>query len=436
MKTLIRNVRVVDATTDRTASVLIENGRIAALLPPDAPMPTGPAAAGIRVIEPAAGTVLMPAFVELHAHFRDPGFPDKETVESGSLAAVAGGYGTVVCMANTKPVMDDPAAAAALKARSDALGLIDLYPALALTRGMAGADTSGLDALAAAPDESAARRAVRVLSEDGKDVADDAVFLEALRKAARLRIPVSCHCDFGGPEAEKARAAGAGRPEISRIEEDQATARVIESGARAGCRLHIAHCSTAKALDLVRAAKARGVDVTCEVSPHHMALTEADAERLGNEGPGRVNPPLRAEEDRQAVVRAILDGTADAIATDHAPHTEADKAAGAPGFVGLETAFAVCRTWLVGPDRLDLRKLSSLMSAFPARLLGLNDRGRIAAGLRADLILVDPDAGATVDPSAFKSRGKNSPFAGRKLTGRVLATMVGGRLVYDNGERT
>ncbi len=431
MRTLIRNVRVVDEATDRIASVLIEDGRIAAVLPPGAPLPASSAA--LRTLDPGTGTVLMPAFVELHAHFRDPGYPNKETLESGSLAAAAGGYGTVVCMANTKPAMDDPAAAAALKARSDALGLIDLYPAMSLTRGMAGSDTSGLDALAAAPEGGAARRAVRILSEDGKDVADDAVFLEALRKAARTGVPVSCHCDFGGPEAEKARAAGAGRPVVSRIEEDYATARAIALGTQAGCRLHIAHCSTEKAIGLVRDAKARGLAVTCEVSPHHLALTEADAERLGAEGPGRVNPPLRTEEDRQAVVGAIFDGTADAIATDHAPHTAADKAGGSPGFVGLETAFAVCRTWLVEPGRLDLMRLSSLMSASSARILGLTDRGRIAVGLRADLVLVDPEAKAAVDPTAFKSKGKNSPFAGMQLRGRVLATLVSGRIVYDSG---
>ncbi|MFA6505504.1 MAG: dihydroorotase [Treponemataceae bacterium] len=432
MKTLIRNVRVVDETTDKIASVLIENGRIAAILPPDAPIPMP--LAGMRVIEPKAGTVLMPAFVELHAHFRDPGFPDKETVESGSLAAVAGGYGTLVCMANTKPVMDSPTAAAALKARSDALGLIDLYPALALTKGMAGTDTSGLDALAAAPTGTAERGAVRVLSEDGKDVPTDAVFIDAFKKAAKLAIPVSCHCDFGGPEAEAAKAAGKGREIVSRIEEDYATERAIKLAAGTGCKLHIAHCSTVKSLDLVRQAKAKGANITCEVSPHHLACTEADAERLGNEGPGRVNPPLRAEEDRQAVVRAILDGTADAIATDHAPHTVADKAGGSPGFVGLETAFAVCRTWLVESGRLDLMRLSHLMSAAPARILGLTDRGRIALGLNADLVLVDPEAQVTVNPATFKSRGKNSPFTGKTLSGKILATIVRGRIVYESGE--
>lgn len=430
MRTLFRNVRVVDAETDRFADVFIDGERIAAVLLPGTAKPDN----ADRVFAPARGSVLMPAFVELHAHFRDPGYPEKETLESASLAAVAGGYGTVVCMANTKPAMDDPAAAAALKARSDALALIDLYPALCLTRGMAGTDTSGLDALAAA--EGRQRAAVRLLSEDGKDVADDAVFRDAFAKAAGLGIPVSCHCDFGGAEAEAARAAGEGRAVVSRIEEDYATERAIALAEGTGAALHIAHCSTAASLEAVRKAKARGARVTCEVTPHHLACTEADAERLGLEGPGRVNPPLRTEEDRLAVIAAILDGTAEAIATDHAPHSEADKAAGSPGFTGLETAFAVCRTVLAGEekDKIDLRRLSDLMSATPARILGIEDRGLVAAGMRADLVLVAPDEEWTPEAGRLRSRGKNTPFAGRALRGRVRLTLNGGRTVYDSGE--
>ena len=182
----------------------------------------------------------------------------------------------------------------------------------------------------------------------------------------------------------------------------------------------------------MRRAKAAGQAVTCEVSPHHLVLTEADAARLGSDGPGRVNPPLRSEADRLALIKGILDGTVDAIATDHAPHTAADKAAGAPGFTGLETAFAACKTELVDSGLIGLSRLSSLMSANPARILGLSDRGRLEAGTRADLVLVDPFASYAVDPSAFRSKGRNSPFSGRVLRGRVLAAYHGGESVHDS----
>jgi dihydroorotase len=407
VRILFRNVRVVDAETDRTADVFVDGERIAAVMLPLTARTEG----ADLVVVPPAGTVLMPAFVELHAHFRDPGFPEKETLESASLAAVAGGYGTVVCMANTKPVMDSPAEASALKARADALGLVDLYPALSLTLGMAGTDLGGLDALAAAAPEE--RAAVRLLSEDGKDVADDAVLRAAFKKAAGLGLPVSCHCDLDG--------------------EDRATERALALGAATGASVHIAHCSTAASLEAVRRAKARGERVTCEVTPHHLALTEADAAALGAAGGGRVNPPLRTEADRLAAVAAVRDGTADAIATDHAPHTAADKSAGAPGFTGLETAFGVCRTVLCGPGGIDLKKLSELLSSAPARILELADRGLVAPGLRSDLVLVAPDEEWTVDASRFRSRGKNTPYQGRALRGRVRLTLRGGRIVYDSG---
>ncbi len=445
MRILIRNVRIVDAETDMVGSVLIEGERIAAVDRNPRGTELGEAE---RIIDgrgpqnessvPRSSSsvptlTLMPAFVELHAHFRDPGFPEKETLESGCLAAVAGGYGTVVCMANTKPVMDEPAAARALKERSDALGLIDLYPALSLTRAMEGRDVAHLTRV------DGAYGAVRLLSEDGKDVLDEETFSEALRIAARLGLPVSCHCDAGGSEAAAAKAAGAPRSVWSRIEENVATERALSLGEAAGCHLHIAHVSTKEAVAAVRAAKTRTLrdrayQFTAEATPHHLALTEADAARLGDEGPGRVNPSLRAEDDRLAVIAGIVDGTIDAIATDHAPHTRADKEAGAPGFSGLETAFAVCLTELVAKGRIDLKRLSSLMSSVPAGILGLGDRGRIMVGMRADLVLVDTEAEWTVTAEAFRSRGKNTPFAGRRLRGKVFTTIHSGKIVYERSE--
>jgi dihydroorotase len=374
----------------------------------------------------------MPAFIDLHAHFRDPGYLEKETLETASLAAVAGGYATVVCMANTNPVTDTKEKAQAIKARCDSLGLIDLYPVLSLTKNMAGQELSGIKEISSASN-------ILMLSEDGKDIADDKLFLAAMNEAKRLSIPVSCHCDFGGAEAEAAKTAGRSRSEWSRIEENNAVRRVIELGKKSGCHVHIAHVSTKETVELIRENKKNisddtGFVLSCEATPHHIGATDEDARRMGDESFGRVNPPLRSEVDRQVIIAAINDGTIDAIATDHAPHGEADKATGAPGFCGLETAFAVCLSNLTSATKSDgfvLQQLSALMSANPARILGLQDRGRIAAGLRADFVIVDTQAKWKVEPEKFKSKGKCSPFADIELWGNILMTINAGEIVFD-----
>jgi dihydroorotase len=317
---VLKNFRLVDEAVDFFGTLVVEDGIIREIVPDglDAVLYERElerrCLAANRIID-GEGKVLTPAFVDLHAHFRDPGFLEKETLESGCLAAVAGGYGTVVCMANTKPVTDTMEKAAALRLRSDALGLISLYPALSLTRGMEGTEL--------VPD--AIDTFFGLFSEDGRDVADDALFAAAFTAAKHLNVPVSCHCDVGGREAEAAKQAGAGRDVWSAIEENAATRRAIDIGRRAGGRVHIAHVSTKEAAALVREAKAaiknsgEAAVLTCEATPHHIALTLDDAAALGAESYGRVNPPLRREDDRRALIAALLDGTVDAIATDHAP---------------------------------------------------------------------------------------------------------------------
>jgi len=451
---LLKNFRIVDETTDARGSVLVEDGIIKEVFIEKDNDNSTQSAANItaRYAEYNADTViggrnlaLMPAFVDLHAHFREPGFSEKETLESACLAATAGGYGTVVCMANTAPATDSLLQALSVRERTTALGLVDVYPALSLTQKMEGKALSEITLLAGKdqnpnPDISTLNphRNIRLLSEDGKDVADDPLFLAAMAEARRTGIPISCHCDLDG--------------------ENNATRRVIELGKIAGCHIHIAHVSTKEAVEMIREAKKTipgntGFSLTCEATPHHIALTEKDAAALGAETHGRVSPPLRTEEDRQALIAAIVDGTVDAIATDHAPHTQADKEKSAPGFSGLETAFAVCYSTLVLPGYISLSKLSSLMSAAPARILvhrrhgkdteeeGVHgghgrdtdeeDRGRIAPGLRADFAVADLSARWTVDPAAFKSRGKNSPFAERELCGRIAMTIRGGSVVFQ-----
>jgi dihydroorotase len=508
---VLKNFRITDESGDLTGSLVVEDGVIREIIPGGeaglAGVSSGKEAgrrclAAERVIDgryfipgedryiPGRYRVLMPAFVDLHAHFRDPGFFDTppsegpfpaETLESACLAAAAGGFGTVVCMANTRPPLDTLEKAQALKTRSDALGIIDLYPVISLTKNMEGKELSGISDVS--PHAGHEARIPLMLSEDGKDLSDEALFLSAMGEARRIGVPVSCHCDFGGGEAAACKERGEPRRVWSRLEENSAVRRAIELGKRAGCHIHIAHVSTKEAVETIRQAKAElrqkagrdaarnggaggggesggGFRLTCEAMPHNIALTEERARELGEESFGRVNPPLRAETDRQAIIAAILDGTIDLIATDHAPHAMADKAGGAPGFSGLETAFAVCYTELAGgvpgdaagvpAGRIGLSRLSALMSANPARILRLAGegsgtadsdivdtggapagRGRIAPGLRADLVILDPDAAWKVDPAAFKTRGKNSAFAGRTLRGKVLVTLHGGRVVYE-----
>ena len=416
MSLLCRDVRIVDEQTDSVGSVYIERGRIVAVV--EAGVPIESCRPTMIIEGKAAGSdnrlVLMPSFIDLHAHFREPGFPDKETLESGSLAAVAGGYGTVVCMANTRPVIDSVEAAMALCARAQTLGLIDLYPVLALTRGMEGKDSSHL---VEAAGSALIGDAIRMLSEDGKDVADDLAMVAAMEAARELDLPVSCHCDSGGEAA--------------------ATARAIRLAGQAGCRVHVAHVASVGALAAIRAARKAGMgrrELTCEVTPHHLALTTADARSLGVDSWGRVAPPLGTDADRAALLAAIQDGTVDALATDHAPHRAEDKLSGAPGFTGLETAFAIYLGALVQAGLITLGRLSALLSANPARILGLHDRGRVQTGLRADLVLVDPALDWTVQQMDFRSRGANSPFIGRHCRGRVLMTLRAGNVVYDRSQ--
>ena len=444
----LKNFRIVDSHSDFFGSLIIEDRIIKKVIPhspSDAPeLIDGDFRTASIIINGAdfqaqctedSYPVLMPAFIDLHAHFRDTGTlgtgtpSPAETLESASLAAAAGGFGTVVCMANTQPVTDTTEKARLMKQRCDALGLIDLYPVVSLTKNMDGRELTSI------PDNAPYRPLL--LSEDGKDIADEAVFLSAMKQAAHLRIPVSCHCDFGGDEAERAKAANAPRAEWSRIEENNAVKRAIELGKRAGCHVHIAHVSTQEAAGLIRAEKkamrltspGSGFILSCEATPHHIAANEDDARRMGENSHGRVNPPLRSEADRLAIIEALRDGTIDAIATDHAPHGNADKAAGSPGFVGLETAFSVCLSAL---ENCGLQKLSGLMSAAPARILGLDAaRGRIAPGMLADVVIADLHTQWTVETTEFYSRGSCTPFAGKSLQGKILLTIHNGKIVYE-----
>jgi dihydroorotase len=412
---VFRDFRILDAFTDMAGTVVVDGGKIAAVFPGAS---RSEAERGDIVFDGGGRLVLTAGFIDMHAHFREAaascgqgdGGGGKETLESASLAAARGGYTSVVCMANTAPAVDNAAAAAAIKRRSDAIGLVSLYPAISLTEGRLGGK---LSPYLASPAEADGDRPL-LLSDDGSDVADDGLFAAALARAAERGIPVSCHCDIGGEDAATERAV-----------------RLWTDGGGAG-RLHIAHVSTAGAAEVIRRQKRLGAALSAEATPHHIALTDRDGKAAGEETFGRVAPPLRAEADRRAVIEALRDGTINAIATDHAPHTENDKLNGAPGFSGLETAFAVCNTALVRENGFSPRQLFSLMSAEPARLLGLGGAGAVSPGKDAGLVILDMEREVVFDGEKLASRGKNSLFLGKKLVGAVLLTLRGGRIVYQS----
>lgn len=391
---LVRNIRLADGSREATCDVLIQSGVITAV-------GRGLSADGASL--EAAGLTCLPAFCDLHAHFRDPGMTHKEDLASGSRAAGRGGYTAVNLMANTKPVVSTHAQVKDILGRARRIGLVDVHQCVSITRDMDGRTVDHLEGLG---------KHVRIISEDGRDVMDASVMLQAMTAAARLGLTVMCHCEDMNLS-----------PVNYRLAEDLMTQRNIELARVAGCRLHIAHISTEGSMRAVIAAKEQGQAVTCEVTPHHLALTNTTS--------FRVNPPLRTQQDVDFLIRAVEEGWVDVVATDHAPHTLEDKAAGAPGMVGLETAFGVCFTALVQPGHITLARLSELMSTNPARMLGMH-KGRIEPGYDGDLALVDLKTPWTVDAGAFASKGHNTPFDGRKLSGRIMATVKAGRMVYHD----
>lgn len=392
---LIRNARLTDAGGERAGDILIENGRIARVGGRiDAP-------AGCPVVD-AAGLAALPAFVDLHTHFRTPGYEYKETLATGSAAAARGGYTFVNCMANTKPVCSSAAMAQSLMDDAARIGLCDINQCISITRDFDGRTVSHLRILP---------HNLRFISEDGKGVRESKVMYQAMAIAAEKGLTVMSH-------AEDMDLS----PIDYRLAENLETARNLYIAQSTGARLHMCHVSTREAMEDIITAKARGVKVTCEVTPHHIWFDDTVSSY-------RVNPPIRAKADVEYLIAAIEDGDVDAIATDHAPHTEADKAAGAPGLVGLETAFAVCYTRLCVQRGLPLSTLSRLMSKGPADILGLN-KGLLAEGYDGDVVLAELEQPFTVRKEDFAGRSRNTPFDGLSLRGRVVMTVKAGKVTY------
>ena len=423
MSLLIRGGRVVDPANgvDGVQDVLVRDGRIERV---GAALHGGQ---GVTVLE-AAGKVVCPGFIDIHVHLREPGLEYKETVATGTRAAAAGGFTAVCCMANTQPVNDNRSITDYIRAKAQTEGAVRVYPIGAVTRGLGGKELAELAELAEA--------GCVAFSDDGKCVMNASLYRRAMEYTLPFGVPIISHAEdehlaSGGAMHEGAVSTELGIPGVSAAAEDVMVARDILLAELTGAHLHIAHLSTAGAVRLVREARARGVRVTAEVTPHHLLLTD---EAVRSFDPNtKMNPPLRSKRDAEAVLEAVLDGTIDCIATDHAPHAQSEKEGefddAAFGIVGLETAVSLLLDRLVKPGTLPLGTLVSRLSRDPARLLGLPG-GSLTPGAPADLTLLDPAAEWTVDPTRFASKSRNTPFAGWTLTGRPWRTIVGGRIAW------
>ena len=381
----------------------------------------------------AKGMLLAPGLVDLHVHLREPGQSAKETISSGTRAAAAGGFTSVACMPNTDPVLDSPAWVEWVRNRALATGSCRVLPIGAVTVGQKGETL--------APALALQQAGAVALSDDGRPVMSAGMMRHALEYALGSGLPIVCHEEDltlrgDGQMHEGFTSTRLGIRGIPSAAESVMVRRDVELAALTGGRVHLAHLSCAESLDALRDAKRRGLRVTGETCPHYWVLTD---EAVGAyDTHAKMNPPLRSESDRLAVIEAIRDGTVDCLVTDHAPHSVEDKRQPfdqAPfGIVGLETALALTLTYLVGPGHITVERALELWTEGPRRVFGLPEV-RIEAAFPADLVLIEPDARWTVDPAAFFSKGRNTPFAGWTVTGRVRATICDGRVTHPVGER-
>jgi dihydroorotase len=408
---------------EQAADVLVDGGVIKAIS--TEPVDAG---TGTRVVD-ADGLVLLPGLVDLHTHLREPGREDAETILSGSRAAAVGGFTAVLAMANTNPVTDTAEAAERILDLGRAAGLVDVHPVGAVTKGLAGEELAELGLLARP------RARVRVFSDDGRCVGNPRVMRRALEYIRSFGGVISQHAqdpDLAGPTScchEGELSGQLGLPGWPGIAEEVIVARDVMLARHTGSRVHVAHVSTAGSVEVVRWAKAQGIAVTAEVTPHHLLLT---TDLLAGYDPTyKVNPPLRPAEDVEALRDALADGTIDAVATDHAPHARHDKehafVDAAFGMLGLETALPVVATVMVESGRLSWSDVARVMSGAPARIAGLETQGRpLSEGEPANLVLVDPTASVTVDRAESVSLSRNNPWHGRTLTGAVHTTLLHG----------
>ena len=422
MRLLIKNGLLIDPKNSINAvtDVLISDGVIqkveSEIDDPDA-----------QVIN-ASGMVVAPGLVDLHVHFREPGLEYKEDIESGSRAAARGGVTTVVCMPNTKPVIDNGALVKYVQNRGREVGLINVLAAGCITKGQKSEELAEIGEMKEAG-------AVAV-TDDGRPVVSSILMRRALEYAKMFDILVMSHSEDlelvdGGSMNEGYMSAYLGLRGIPKVAESVAVSRDVLVAEQVGGRLHVCHVSTKNSIEAIRAAKSRGARITAETAPHYFTLTDKACDNFNTNA--KMNPPLRNEEDVEAVIAALKDGTIDAIATDHAPHHRDEKEVefeqASNGIVGLETSLALGVTYLVKTGKLTMSELIEKMSAVPASIIGL-DRGSLGIGRIADIVIFDPEKKFTVDSNSFASKGKNTPYDGFELYGLVETTIAGGKIVY------
>lgn len=424
MRLLIKNGRVVHPVTGTVMlqDILAEDGRVSL-------MERGLDCGADRVID-ASGLMVAPGLVDMHVHLRDPGLTYKEDIVTGCAAAARGGVTSVACMANTSPAVDCPEQVKYVLGRAKEANGVGVYPVAALSKGLRGEEPTDAEALKAA--------GAVALSDDGNNVDNANLMRDVLIRARQLELPVLCHCEDTSMVAGRAVNEGSvsrqlwleGRPAIA---EEIMIMRDAMLAEETGAAVHICHVSTARSVDIIRKMKKRGVRITCETCPQYFTLTEDEVLNQGSQA--RVNPPLRTQKDVQGIIAGLKDGTIDAIATDHAPHSVEEKArplSRAPsGMIGLETSLALALTRLYHTKKMDLPAIIRRMSTNPADILRL-PRGRMSLGVVADLVIFDPDESWVIDPLLFASKARNTPFAGRSVKGRVKYTIVKGEVIYQD----
>ncbi len=434
---LVGGVRIIDPSQDidRVGDLLISEGRVVEIGGPGAIRPSRGRSAGKTKTLDATGLVLCPGFVDLHCHLREPGFEDKETIATGTEAAATGGFAAVWCMANTEPPLDDAPAVDWVKRKANKESLVAVFPIGCITKGRKGKELTDMAALFEA--------GVAAFSDDGDPVASSLLMRRAMEHSRELGLPIIDHCEDkaltgNGIMNEGQTSARLGLEGIPAAAEEIALARDLILARLTGARLHVAHVSTKRSVELIRRAKEEGISVTAEVTPHHLTLNE---EKIAGASPtksfdtnAKVNPPLRTREDVQALIKGLKDGVIDAIATDHAPHTLADKDCGlalaAFGISGFETAFG-CLMGLVHEGAISLTKLISKLTFEPAKVIGKTDElGTLRVGAPANITMFNPDREWVVNSRDFASKGRNTPYDGCKFRGKVMATIADGKIAF------